>query len=594
MDRRNKQTTSSSSKFDLSKMLKEIDRLNTEGLYESAEFLASFTVTASKKSKDGSLDLAYELYANALFGLELYGRAVEYYKLALKTNRHASSSSGVGATGGSSRRRSNSAPIRYVPPSGVRKSATKKKSKEKNGASAGHRVVDPAAVRFRIFKCMSRLGDHRAAIVALEKIPASARTAAMSMALARTHRKRGSSKRAIECYRGVLRKNPYALGALVAMQEMGVATSDVEGIVANDHADETWLATYFGAHDAFVRNDLTAAMKGYGVLQTVFASNPHVLAGIAKTHLMRGDMSKAGKTFGRLHAAHRLIVKDMDMYASALHAQRDSVALNRLTHALLEANEARPEPWNSVALYSDLKGDIAKSIEFANQGISLAPRRVFSHVLAGSLQLYRNDASEAEKTFLRASDLNQQSFLALKGLLNVYLTTRNDRRIAASSHDAIRIARRAIKAFPRSAQAHCLMGRALLARGDSASFRTAREHLDRALKMDPGATEAILSMVELHVASNAHEEALALLKSTLSGGASDVAVHVKLADVLAAVGKYTEALHHYHTALSISPNSREAAAGLEELEGIIKADPSNNADSGAEASIQTPPRHRGY
>ena len=111
--------------------------------------------------------------------------------------------------------------------------------------------------------------------------------------------------------------------------------------------------------------------------------------------------------------------------------------------------------------------------------------------------------------------------------------------------------------------------------------------------MDPSATEAILSMVELHVASNSHEDAIALLKSTLSGGVSDVAVHIKLADVLAAMGKYTEALSQYHTALSMSPHSREAAAGLEELEGIIKADPSN--DSGAVASMETPPHpHRGH
>ena len=90
------------------------------------------------------------------------------------------------------------------------------------------------------------------------------------------------------------------------------------------------------------------------------------------------------------------------------------------------------------------------------------------------------DLNGAEMAFLQACSIDKTSLIAMRGLVNVYVTVPESKR----GH-ALRVAKQALKVFPKSAQAHELMGRALLLFDDNSSRSKSRIHLEKALSLDP-------------------------------------------------------------------------------------------------------------
>ena len=73
---------------------------------------------------------------------------------------------------------------------------------------------------------------------------------------------------------------------------------------------------------------------------------------------------QARAAFEKVRSLDEFNLDGMDVYASLVHANGDSLLLNRITHDMLAISESRPEPWNAVALYCDLRGEKAKAVNF--------------------------------------------------------------------------------------------------------------------------------------------------------------------------------------------------------------------------------------
>jgi len=253
------------------------------------------------------------------------------------------------------------------------------------------------------------------------------------------------------------------------------------------------------------------------------------------------------------------------MYASLIHQTGDSLRLNRLTHDLLEISETRPEPWNAVALYCDLKGQKEKAVAFVEKSISLNSRHVYSHLLKGRLLLELRQADQAEKCFFHAYSMCK-NFTALKGLVECYLS--NDKLAAAH-----RTAKQALKLLPNTTRGLTLLGRVLMKMPDRQPDgpSKARKQFERALQIDRRALEPVLFLADLHMKQGRHAAAIDLLTGSLTHHQRDV-VHNKLAEVYVQQRQYTQALAHYHTALSLAPHSVAAGKGLDRLEKIMRGE----------------------
>ena len=89
------------------------------------------------------------------------------------------------------------------------------------------------------------------------------------------------------------------------------------------------------------------------------------------------------------------------------------------------------------------------------------------------------------------------------------------------------------------------------------------------MRLDPQALEPVLALADLCLYNGKQAMAVELLQGTLAHSNRDV-VHTKLAEVYTAMRQYTQALAHYHTALSLSPHSVQAARGLDRLEKTMR------------------------
>jgi len=452
----------------VSSILDDIKNLNDSELFESAEILGSFVVSKTGKSKHANR--SYTLYADALFGLCEFRRSQKYYKMALKSRKYVVKATTSTPTRLLTRRRANSAPM-------ARNTPAKRKKRE---VSSSEDVESEAMLRFKIHKCLKRMNDDRGALAALEKIPSSSRDPKILIAMGKLYEKRGVQRQAIRVYRQALSMNPRAVGALLRLQHLGASKNDVSKFLSSHHKDCKWIETFANAKMSSKENHHPSALRLYEELNKEFPSNPHILRNMGISHLKRGDMYKAKMCFEQMHKDHPYVLDGMDMYACSIFSENDNNSLGRLIYRLLEISDKRPESWNSVGMYCSLKGEHEKAEKYLRHAIELNPTRVYSHILLGTLLTRTMDLNGAEMAFLQACSIDKTSLMAMRGLVNVYVTVPETKR----GH-ALRVAKQALKVFPKSAQAHELMGRALLLFKDNSSQSKSRIHLEKALSLDP-------------------------------------------------------------------------------------------------------------
>ena len=89
------------------------------------------------------------------------------------------------------------------------------------------------------------------------------------------------------------------------------------------------------------------------------------------------------------------------------------------------------------------------------------------------------------------------------------------------------------------------------------------------LRSNPNCKEAILAVIDIHVANRNLVAAEHILSKHLESNVNDD-LHTRLAGIFVEGQKYGQAVEHYHIALSLNEANEEAATGLERLEKIMK------------------------
>lgn len=89
----------------------------------------------------------------------------------------------------------------------------------------------------------------------------------------------------------------------------------------------------------------------------------------------------------------------------------------------MQVSKSHAEPWNVVALYSELKGRKFTAINFVKKALSLNDQHAPSYVLRGNLFLGIGEAEKALEDFTRAHELAPEygTFQGMETLLVVYV-----------------------------------------------------------------------------------------------------------------------------------------------------------------------------
>jgi len=112
------------------------------------------------------------------------------------------------------------------------------------------------------------------------------------------------------------------------------------------------------------------------------------------------------------------------------------------------------------------------------------------------------------------------------------------------------------------ADLHCLTGMTLRRLGRDAQ---AREHLSRAVAINPNYVRALLELAELEADSGADARAVACLRRALEAGADYPDVHARLGGLLVRLGLTGQARWHYRRALQLNGGYDRAADALAAL-----------------------------
>jgi protein O-mannosyl-transferase len=126
-------------------------------------------------------------------------------------------------------------------------------------------------------------------------------------------------------------------------------------------------------------------------------------------------------------------------------------------------------------------------------------------------------------------------------------------------HDSVSLFTRALEVDPNNPVAHCNLGQAFAAAGQTAE---AREHYARALEIDPTYVSAMLRMSSYDNLHGNYDQAVACLEPALKVRPDDPQLHYNLALALSGQGKTDQAVAEYRATLALNPRHDKALVNL--------------------------------
>lgn len=421
-----------------------IRKLLNEQLFKSAELLCgSFDVKTGEQ---------LILYADALFGLQQYRRALQYYTQA----------SDLTIKG-------------------------KEEVKEKMG------------------QCYVSLGQEKEALRTWELIPTKIRSLLCHLKMGELYLKHQRPKNAIHAYQSALALQPLAIEASIALIKLGVDPK------WTSPPELEWLSILLEGYSNCQTYQLRPAIKIFSDLSDSLPHNVDLLLLKGETQLQVMDSGAALETLQRARNLDSLNSASMDTLAIIAHKKNYTDLLRDISHQLLTISDRSPETWIASALYLESTNQKDRALQCADKAIILNPRHVNALLVKGYLLVSVGQSDQAVKYYRMAYDI-EKNLSVYEGLVEAYLAA-NDFK-AEDFKCAMLTAKEAIQLMPRNPRALTLVGRVLAPSTEQRS--QASKAFNKALAIDPEHFDAIFQLAKLHCEMKQFGAAIALLEKHLA------------------------------------------------------------------------------
>ncbi|RUS34734.1 hypothetical protein BC938DRAFT_478855 [Jimgerdemannia flammicorona] len=397
---------------------------------------------------------------------------------------------------------------------------------------------------------------------------------------------------AIECYQAILRQQPYAIEAYLALLRHGLSFQQVSQHIPHT-CELDWMRMYIEAHANNIGSDRELPRAHYHVqtqrrlppepLRCASNDEQHcrsLLPLLSSTlcnefllsHVIRADWDPEN----RVRKIDPNVVEGMDKYANLIKNQGKTIFVNKIADELHRINSRRPECWLAMALYCEMKDEREKALLFVDKAIALDRRHVEAYQLKGICSFHIEADTgiwhaEAIIAFRKAYRLSKDLFVC-RGLAETYLAI-------PKIKEAMNVAKEALSLMPRNPIALTLVGMVMVQSAETKD--KARKAFETALEYDPKCLEPVFALVSMNVQEQKWAESIALLEKYLPLHPTDV-MHTRLADVYMRAEDYPKALHHYNAALSLNPDYEDAREGLTRLEKRISTGYDDGEEEGGE------------
>lgn len=564
-------------------MEKIIRRLIDDNLYKSAYILVSGLIGNISK-KQSSLSIEHRLLCgDALFGLHQYRRALTYYLDALKDN--------------SLQRQLRSKP-----------NASKNEIK----------------LKAKIALCYVELKEDKQALKILLTIPREELTAAQGMMLVKLLKKnRKPTNEIIDCYRHVLSLEPMAIEARLSLIQLGISPSELPKalLLSNDptatrsskslrpfHLSSTkrgkskekgskkqnanttlpppWINALVESQELQKMHEYAQALD---ILKKICNNSPRnvdLLLRKATVEMQICDVSVPLKTLAKVHDIDPSNINQMDMYALFLRMRGQGNQLTNLSYHMLGVDETKAQTWSVLALYADQTGQKEQALKYVDKAIYIDNDHIGSYIVKGFLALSSKEHNEeAVKAYNRAYQIDKINMCVLQGLVESFLAVSKFRQ-------ALQTAKEALQKMPRNPRALTLIGK--VCSHSKEGRPKAVKAFTKALKLDSHCWEAGMKLAEIFCIKKEYSRALDLLNKFVNWCQPQEYMHYKLAQVYVLNGELDNAMIHFHTALSLSPDYEPARRGMTNLQDVIKEKEEKEAQKreSRRDHPRTPPRRR--
>ncbi|CAI5956673.1 unnamed protein product [Closterium sp. NIES-64] len=451
-------------------MRENLAYLLDQRLYESAEILGSFLVSAAAPGSDVPAISRAEnlvLYADALFGRQEFRRALNLYRQAQQLCKVA------GHAGGSSR----TVPGSPATVAGTVASAglgTPAQSGGYRGACVGgaggggggvvggmggggasmvalDTDVGKAEVRLRVAECYVALKEVKPALTELEAVPHRLRSLRLNLLLARLYRSSSYDRAALTAYKECLRQCPFAMEAVTAVGQLGLSAKETcallpqqeplpctpssrggskAGATGEVHESCKWLQKYVEAQAHRAANENAACVDEYQQLLTRFPSNVHLHLYMGQVEASQGRNEEAMLHYQKARTLDPFNVACMDDYALLLLSRRSPSASSALSLPNLQV-DASVGGGGAAGGAGGAGG--AELRRLTAEMVGVGAGRVEAWVVAAALWMSRGERGSALAYVDKALQLDDHHFPALLAKGAILLQTERAESAAVAS-----------------------------------------------------------------------------------------------------------------------------------------------------------------
>lgn len=251
--------------------------------------------------------------------------------------------------------------------------------------------LDQADVRFNIAQCLIEVGDTSAAQKALEQLEPSMRTAVIEITLAGLYRANGSTKLAIDCYKNVLRLNPYAIEAAKALVDL--RATEPPPLAASKGPQPDVAMTAGGlvqgltvAYTLVAQEAHSDALETFEQLERQFGLTVHGLVQRGSARAAMKQTAEAVELFDQARAMQASSLEGGAAHAATLVELQCKVGhpdqsvqlaqLSKLAQQLLRIDQKRAAPWVASSYFCSASASSIAAQQRKHPGTTSGPTAV--------------------------------------------------------------------------------------------------------------------------------------------------------------------------------------------------------------------------
>jgi tetratricopeptide (TPR) repeat protein len=291
-------------------------------------------------------------------------------------------------------------------------------------------------------------------------------------------------------------------------------------------------------------------------LQAALRNDPdngvgHYHLGLAFTRL--GNLARAESEFRDAVRTRPDILDAQVALAKLSMGKGDWNGLYDTASNIIQAKPAAAEGYVFRAVAAMNLGQKTQAEQDINKAIEVGPNNPLGYIWLGNLRLPDKRYPEAEKSFLRALDLDPKSSDALNGLMRTYLLQKDaDKAIAAANAQIAKV--------PDSSAFYDLLGTALFdAKKDN---KEAEAALQKSVELDRTNGDAYLKLGQVQFAEGSTSQAIATYQQGIKDNPRDPALYIFLGESYEHEQSWNDAKAAYRKALEIQPENAIASNNL--------------------------------